>query len=63
MKEHEKKQSGWGSLFLALLLLMAVFSVSLASCDSLVDLGDETHQPADNMWPDPPPPPPPDGGG
>ncbi len=53
MKENEKKQSGWASLFLAVLLLMAVFSVSLASCDSIVDLGDETYEPGTNVVPDP----------
>ncbi len=61
MKENEKKLPGWASLFLAVLLLMAVFSVSLASCDFIVDLGDETHEPADNTWPDPDPPIPPPG--
>ena len=53
MKENEKKLPGWGSIFLALLLLMAVFSVSLAGCDALVDVGDETHEPGTNMWPVP----------
>ncbi len=55
MKENEKKLPGWASLFLAVLLLMAVFSVSLASCDSIVDLGDETQEPGSNTWPDPEP--------
>ena len=55
MQENEKKHSRWGSFMLALLLLMAVFSVSLASCDAIVDVGEETHEPGSNTWPDPVP--------
>ena len=54
MKENEKKQSGWAPLFLAVLLLMAVFSVSLASCDSIVGPDTtETYEPGTNTIPDP----------
>ena len=59
----EGKKSGWAPFFLALLLLMAVFSGTLASCDALVDIGNEEPQAGENWDPDPDPPlplPPPD---
>ena len=59
MKEAQK--NGWASFFLTLLLLMAVFSGTLASCDALVDIGNEEPQSGENYDPDPPPPDPPGG--
>ena len=51
---QEKKLSGWGSIFLSVLFMMAIFSVSLASCDSIVGPDTtETYEPGTNMFPDP----------